>query len=151
MNDSIIIIMGAVVMVGYIAFRFYFDKPSDSARQSTKPRPSSSKPSSSLYQARKDDHNPIHSNEVTLIANSRFARDEILGTVDLIDGHHTIPPEYTKSDVIRTWTYVGDHNMPFNTEFKKEIQSILSNMKSQNWSAESVPNDGKKEIWLLTR
>ncbi len=150
--DSGIIIIGAVLIGGFIAFRFFMDNQSNTTKHSKKQGASSRSTSSSLlYQARKDDNKPIRSDEVTLIANSRFARDEIMGTVDLIEGHHPVPPDYIKSDVIRTWTYIGDHNMSFNTEFKKEIQSIILDMKSENWSAESAPNSGKKEIWLLTR
>jgi|GEM_PF-3482459 len=152
--DSTIIVFGAILMVVYIAFQVYSYNRSESTEHLKKQRPTPSSPSATrnkLYQARKDDTKPIHSDEVTLIANVSFVRDEILGTIDIIEGLHPIPAKYPKSDVIRFWIFIGYHNMSFDTEFKKEVQAIIADMKRQNWSVESTSNIGRKEICLLTR
>jgi len=154
LDDPSIIIVGAVLVAGYIAFQFFLSNRSNSKHPPKKqqsPPSKSTLSSNKLYQARKDDTKPILSNEVTVIAKSRFARDEILGSIDMIEGLHPTPSDYTKSDVIRAWTYIGYPNTSFDSQFKKEVQSIITDMKKNGWSAESAPSIGKKEIWLLTR
>lgn len=160
MRAELVVVIG-IVIVGYIAFMIYSHNVSSATQKKKKNRFSTSPPSSPSSQSgisktgmilKVRENGLDQLDEATMIVKSRFARDEFLGSVDIIDGHHDkLPvPTYNSYNAPKSWTFVGDIKGS-DSLFEQEVQGIMSELGNDGWKLKPVPSKGRTTIWLMTR
>lgn len=160
MNTELIILV-AIVVVGYLAFMTYSHYASKSSAnekgKSTLPSPTRPVVSKSqttktglLMKYRENGLDRIQ--EATLIVMSRIAREDFLGSVDIIEGHHDeLPiPQYNVQHAPKSWTFVGDRDKS-DPLFEQEVQTIIADLERDGWKLKSGPAKGKLKLWLMSR
>lgn len=165
-----------IMVLGVVAF-VVFNRWSENQRQNslsknktqsrtrstytTKPKKSKSK----LTKKVKNDGD-ITSDQVTLVTHYISARDEFVGFVEVLDGHHSteddIKANKDEGGLFKSWQFLGfgdryDANQRSSDfshlaqQFKAESQNIISEFREQGWAIEQSPTSSKNDVYHLSR
>lgn len=159
MRADLIVVIG-ILILGYIAFMIYSRNASSDTQKKKKNRFSTSPSSPSSHSGMSKtgmilkvrDNGLSQLDEATMIVKSRLARDEFLGSVDIIEGHyHELPiPSYNSYNAPKSWTFVGDVKGS-DSLFKQEIQIIIDELERDGWKLKQADSDGRVNLWLMSR
>lgn len=166
-----------IIIIGLIKLALFFNKRSQTQNQNNRPikskpynmrprnTPSSKQPPPKLSKKLKTDAD-ITSDQVTLMSSHSSGRDEFLGTVEVVNGHHNTKTEVDNyrhnSGSLKSWQFLGfgdryDSNQrasDFDSLaklFRAESQTIISEFRAQGWTVTLHPTDSNEEIYHLNR
>ncbi|MFC1960522.1 hypothetical protein ACFLYO_07420, partial [Chloroflexota bacterium] len=108
----------------------------------------------------------IESDAATLVAWSSSSKDEFLGLIDVLDGHHTgsaATERYTRDvTVIKAWQFLGSGDRynarKRSADFKRlvqmfwsETQSVIAAYRQQGWRVETISTGVNGDVYHLSR